>query len=301
LAGGGFVGNFRTLFYDLVRDRFLDTEARGFPVAFTEDKSELVTADGNTVSGEWMVSRWAPTDSKPLWEARNPGIGGSPSCFPVACEDRKLAAQGFYGGDVAVINYAEGRMLKSWRAHDSGVSTLAFSPDGQLVVTGESTPTPDTCSVVVWSCSDLESIEPRHSLERHQQPVHAAIFTRDGRLLATGDSDGRIILWDVNTGGFRCELYGHKQDIYTLAFSREGKTLASASHDGTVKLWHVATGRELITFALESCGTSVAFSPDGNTLVATSGPNPYEPDRLYIWRVSSLKEIEGAMEIAVQE
>ena len=60
-----------------------------------------------------------------------------------------------------------------------------------------------------------------------------------------------------------------------------GKTLVSSSYDGTIKLWDLQTGRELRTLKRHSSGVdSLAFSPDGQTLISSDGYN------LKLWRLS---------------
>jgi hypothetical protein len=52
---------------------------------------------------------------------------------------------------------------------------------------------------------------------------------------------------------------------------------------------------------LEYCGTFVGYSPEGNTLMATSDPNPYLSNELYILHVLSLEDIKNSEEVVLQE
>lgn len=60
-----------------------------------------------------------------------------------------------------------------------------------------------------------------------QGPIHALAFSPSGKFLASGATDGRVLLWDIGHGLMVSELKGHTDTIYTLKFSRDGEILAS--------------------------------------------------------------------------
>ena len=99
-------------------------------------------------------------------------------------------------------------------------------------------------------------------------PVFNLAFSRDGRLLASGNLDDKAQLWDMATR----QPIGNPLIGYSLAFSPDGKTLAAGSTDGTVQLWDVTTRQQAGAALNGHAGTvySVAFSPDGKTLVSGS-------------------------------
>tara|TARA_R110002111_G_scaffold7432_1_gene29615 strand:- start:1057 stop:5052 length:3996 start_codon:yes stop_codon:yes gene_type:complete len=70
-------------------------------------------------------------------------------------------------------------------------------------------------------------------------------FSPDGKLLATSDTEGNIILWDVEAGAEHARLEGHLSRIDALAFHPSGTRLVSASEDHTIRIWDIKNGEEL--------------------------------------------------------
>ncbi|MEG3845744.1 MULTISPECIES: NB-ARC domain-containing protein [unclassified Microcoleus] len=101
--------------------------------------------------------------------------------------------------------------------------------------------------------------------------VWSVALSRDGQLLATGDNNCKVCLWQLQTGQQLLSCEGHTNWVRSVVFDRDGETLVSGSVDRTVKLWSVKTGQCLKTFTGHDGEVySVAFSPDGKTAVSGS-------------------------------
>jgi hypothetical protein len=106
----------------------------------------------------------------------------------------------------------------------------------------------------------------------HDADVVSVALGREGALVASGDVDGTITLWDTKTRARRATWKAHTDSITSVAFSPDGRRLGSGSADKTVALSDVDAGRRLTTSPAQSAGvTDVVFSSDGKRLAWASG------------------------------
>jgi WD40 repeat protein len=105
----------------------------------------------------------------------------------------------------------------------------------------------------------------------HTLEGRSAVFSPDGRLLASASDDTAVRLWNVAQGELLHTLHGHTNSVSSLAFSSNGQFLASASADRTVRLWSVADGGLCSTLeGHEWAVNSVTFSSNGPLLASAS-------------------------------
>jgi WD40 repeat protein len=159
-------------------------------------------------------------------------------------------------------------------------SVVAFSPDGETVVTGNR-----QGIVWKWRIADGEMLTEYERTDDKTGVdiwIKSLAFSPDGSILATGFIDGMIILRDYPSGDIRhvLELPTNYERAKSIAFSPDGSLLAvsNAREDGeaAVRLWNVSDGAKQIILTgqhSESGVNCVAFSPDGSILASGGNVN----------------------------
>ncbi len=137
--------------------------------------------------------------------------------------------------------------------------SMAFSSDGKSLVVG------GQANASLWNAATGKKV--RTFSDGLVMSTNCVRLSPDNKLLACGTDEGKVSLFNVDSGAKLRTLTGHNNWIFAVGFSQDGKTLASASRDDSIKLWDVSSGKELRTLK-ESAPLAVMFTPDGKNSIA---------------------------------
>jgi WD40 repeat protein len=150
------------------------------------------------------------------------------------------------------------------QGHENWVNSVAFSPDGNKIVSGGGDGT-----IRLWNTSG-NSIG--HPFKGHEERVRSVAFSPDGNKIVSGGGDGTIRLWDTSGNPIGQPFTGHQGYVSSVAFSPDGKTIVSGGGDKTIRLWNTSGNPIGHPFkGHQGSVRSVAFSPDGNKIVSGGG------------------------------
>lgn len=86
-----------------------------------------------------------------------------------------------------------------------------------------------------FSCKFLGQSDPN---AQHTDTILTLSVSHDGKYIASGSKDQKIIVWDVESGAAVAQLNGHASDVTSVAFfHKTNRYLASTGNDMTWKLW----------------------------------------------------------------
>ncbi len=181
---------------------------------------------------------------------------------------------------VRIWDWRAGKAVRAFRGQtgpgaEGKIFAMALSPNGRWLATGG------------WYNSigdiriyDLVSGELKALLRGHSAVVLALAFSRDGRQLASGSSDGEAILWDARSLSDAStqekrpvrRFSGHRNSVYGVAFSPDGARMVTGSIDGTLRLWSLSRGALLkeMTGHRDKVIT-LAVSPRDGTIASGDG------------------------------
>uniref|UniRef100_A0A669E7U7 PWP2 small subunit processome component n=1 Tax=Oreochromis niloticus TaxID=8128 RepID=A0A669E7U7_ORENI len=210
-------------------------------------------------------------------------------------------------GQLLVWEWQSESYVFKQQGHFNNMASLAYSPDGQYIVTGG-----DDSKVKVWNTNtglcfvtftehtssvtnvtftssgfvivsaSLDGTVRAFDLHRYRNfrtftspwPAQFSSLAVDvsGELVSAGAQDSfEIFLWSMQTGRLLEVLAGHEGPVSCLCFSPVQSVLASCSWDRTVRLWDMLDSWQTKeTLPLTSDGLAVTYRADGQELAVAT-------------------------------
>ena len=218
-----------------------------------------------------------PVAQQPAVTAPDPGPaprvtlkGESGTVWATAFLPDDQLVMGMEDGSIKIWNTKTGDLIKQFDKQDGNIWTADVSSDGKFLVTAA-----DESAVTFWN---LKTYRFEKSLPESTW-TKVAVFSPNGKYLATGNRSGVVKVWDWDNGIPYAQLQGHKGTIHAIAYSADGTRIASTGSHGVVKVWDLKKGEwetgggppaSLELTLHVGAVYAVAFSPDGSR-IATAG------------------------------
>jgi WD40 repeat protein len=246
--------------------------------------------------------------------------GDAPPTAIAFAPDSYLLATAGEDGLVRIWDASTGRLLRQWRWHkadskqnnrtDSGMLSLAFSPDGKtLVGVGfESLGGADSGATFLtfWeAATGRERLRQRTTFDLVRENFAAIVqildqfamtlkFSPDGKTLAMGTFNNLHVI-DTTTGK---DIHAYSSRLClgkTATFSADGKLLFLGRYDGGIRVLEAATGNIIRDVPAHEEGVlTLALSPDGKTLATGSADAT-----VLLWDVAEISKARPAGKTAL--
>ncbi|MFK7768712.1 MAG: protein kinase [Mariniblastus sp.] len=215
-----------------------------------------------------MVHTWHLSDSVTC-------VDFAPNSKSLACTDRS--------NQVSVWDVDTFENVVTIPRFPRDLSSIAFSPDGNQLIVGESEfnsvwisaerEKQDFSSPLIRVLSVKDGGKEICTLECHTKEIASIAWAPDGRFFASASLDGLVAVWKRNGRKFTKwkTIDAHEGGVNGVAYSPTGEQIVTGGNDSMVEVWDSETGLSVRSLTGHQDNvTSVSFSADGTKLLSSS-------------------------------
>jgi WD40 repeat protein len=214
--------------------------------------------------------------------------------------------------EVTLWRFSTGRAERKMRGHTADITNMAFSSDGEYLVTASWDKT-----VIIWR---TETGEERVILRGHTQPIMGVAFRPNmlevvsvtaGRsppavgpgnipseqfvkLTRRTDDPAEVKVWDVGKASEGANFPSEGSQVMSVAFRLpDGKQLMAGYRFGGIRVWDAPSGEVVYDLKEPKDITTVAYSPDGGQIAVGGAKNFYlagEKGTLSTWDTKTWRQ-----------
>ncbi|OAX33667.1 WD40 repeat-like protein, partial [Rhizopogon vinicolor AM-OR11-026] len=223
----------------------------------------------------WTVASGSTEGTVRLWNVETEKViakwAGHTDIVRSLCwsADSERVVSGSGDGTVRVWNVESGKTpCQTMRGHTGDVNWTVHLPDGQSIITCS-----NYGSLQRWDLESGAQIGDDWRDGRDEAEVWCIALSPNGKTLASGNSEGTVRLWNIETEKVIAKWAGHTNTVWSLCWSADGERVVSGSHDGTARVWNVESGKTVLgPIQVHGSVYAVVHSPDMKK-IATGAAN----------------------------
>jgi WD40 repeat protein len=232
-------------------------------VAFSPDGQTFASGGSDNLVKVWDV---------PASRARHELALSASVTATAISSDGKTAAAGDTGGEIKVVNPADGKELLKLKGHVGAVTGLAFAPNNPKSLASVGV----DGTLRLW---DLNNGKPVATIIAHEKPIRNVAFATGGNLVFTAGDDGAVKYWQLPIAPAK-PLAGHADTVRALAMSPDGNFIATGSTDKNVRLFGPDGGNAIRTLPANQAVTAVATAGINGNAITVAGTST---GQILIW------------------
>ncbi len=169
-------------------------------------------------------------------------------------------------GELILWDFSSGKELHRWAAHYGWISTIAFSPDGQKIISGG-----DDGSIFIWDITG----KLIGQLLGHRQEITSLASMPGTTHLLSGSVDGYLIMHDTSDGKVLQRFQFGGSPLTAFSVSADGQKAVSVYQNGDIKVWDLAAQALINTFpGNDEDIQAIAINPDGSWILMGDSSTP---------------------------
>ncbi len=238
--------------------------------------------------GQWQP----PASAAPLYPPQT-GSQWQPSTSTPPSYPPQTYGQGSMG--LSASSGQMGTIIVTYREHTNGVTCLAWSPDGQRIVSSDIIK-----GEQVWQPL-LGRVICTLNHGGYSNATNGIAWSPDSKQVATAGNDKQVHLWNTDNGQLITTYAGHQKGVMDVSWSSDGERIASIS-DRFVHIWSPVSRECILTFTgpKTSLGAArvVVWSPDSTRIASCTSFgrvqvwNPNDGSEIYMYK-EQLNSIEA--------
>lgn len=245
---------------------YAGTDAGPYELVVQTGHGSEITSLAFDPTGTWLVTAEAAGRAK-LWSTHSRQLlrsfevpVGTVASFDPGGQYVLVAGGVVEEQKIILFELSTGREIRHWGVGRGLIRAAALNPRGDLLATATD------MVVSLWDPRDGTRVRTFSGLS---DDVWSLGFSHDGTLLAGGDWQGNLLIWNVASRAI-VHQFRNQSSATSLAFSPDDRWIVSVSQTYGLEMREVVTGRSQV---LQIRGTDfepqcVAFSPDGRFIAA---------------------------------
>nr|CAB3265326.1 periodic tryptophan protein 2 homolog [Phallusia mammillata] len=187
-----------------------------------------------------------------------------------------ILVTGFASGSFQIHELPDFNLIHTLSISEHKITASAFNVTGDWIALASA----DLGQLLVWEWQSETYIMKQQG---HFNGMSCLDYSPDGRYIVTGGEDGKVKVWNTNSGFCFVTFSEHTAAITGVQFTSNGHVIMSSSIDGTVRAFDLHRYRNFRTFTAPRPTQFSCLAADGSgELVGAGSEDNFE---IYVWSV----------------